>query len=162
MDDIQIHKIKVKKAKRKQEACGWCLGWRGDACRGGSVCDKLAILRTVSPKGTSVKASLSPSPVRQAPFVLGFLEPHFSAWSHRERTPQWKGGENPCVCGRCWLCPLLPPSGSSEEGLDQRATVLGNPCKRVHIYRVHLSSVFSACWERTDALSGPSFSPRGV
>lgn len=98
MDDIQIHKIKVKKAKRKQEACGWCLGWRGDACRGGSVCDKLAILHTVSPKGTSVKASLSPSPVRQAPFVLGFLEPHFSAWSHGKRTPQWKGGENPCVC----------------------------------------------------------------
>lgn len=49
--------------------------------------DKLAILPTVSPKGTAVKASLSLSPVRQASFVLGFPVPHFSTWSHRRRTP---------------------------------------------------------------------------
>lgn len=28
MDDIQIYKR--KKEKVKQEACGWCLGWRGE------------------------------------------------------------------------------------------------------------------------------------
>lgn len=72
------------------------------------MCDKLAILPTVSPKGTSVKASLSPSPVRQASFVLGFLVPHFSTWSHRRRTHYWKGEENPWSCAQCLLAVPTP------------------------------------------------------
>lgn len=71
MDDIQIYKIKLKKEKLKQEACGWCLGWWGDACRGGCVCDKLAILPTVSPRGASEGQPVS-LPSETGSFCLGF------------------------------------------------------------------------------------------
>lgn len=77
MDDIQIYKIKLKKKTNlKQEACGWCLGWClgwwGDACRGGSVGDKLAILPTVSPKGHLCEGQPVSLPSETGFFCLGF------------------------------------------------------------------------------------------
>lgn len=94
MDDIQIYKIKLKKKKkensnRKHAAGVWAGVWAG-----GEMLVEVALWVTswpffplCLPKGTSVKASLSLSPVRQASFVLGFPVPHFSTWSHRRRTP---------------------------------------------------------------------------
>lgn len=130
---------------------------------------ELAILPTVSPKGTSVRASLPPSPARQASSVLGSLAPHFSTWSHRRRTPYGRVeralGHVPRACG---LCPLLSPSGpfsgvaTKAEGLGR-----GHSSKRFVQEDSDLwvpptaSSVLSACWERTDDVREPFFLSQG-
>lgn len=131
------------------------------------MCDKLAILPTVSPKGTSVKASLSPSPVRQASFVLGFLVPHFSTWSHRRRTTGRVERTLGHVPSACWPCPLLSPSGPfSEAATKAEALGTGHSSKRLvqedsDLYIPPIaSSVFSPCWERMDAFRGPFFLSR--